>query len=85
MNAEQLMAILAGCDMERLYAITKIIAESDSVGEGYGYCDNYAREYLAQEIADLKEYGDVRSYLAVGLQVYQAALGKPASGAEMTE
>lgn len=31
-------------ELEFLFSITKHIAESDSIGEGYGYCDEYRRE-----------------------------------------
>lgn len=31
-------------ELDFLYNLTKIVAESDSIGEGYGYCDNYSLE-----------------------------------------
>ena len=31
-------------ELEFLFSITKHIAESDSIGEGYGYCNEYKRE-----------------------------------------
>lgn len=31
-------------EMQFLYNISKLIAESDSIGEGYGYCQNYTWE-----------------------------------------
>ena len=45
-------------ELDFLYSITKQIAESDSIGEGYGYCDNYTPEDFnkAEKHIVLEEY-----------------------------
>lgn len=37
------------------YKIAKIIAESDSIGEGYGYCSNYTLKDFNEDITS--KYG----------------------------
>ena len=44
------------CYLDKWYKIAKIIAENDSIGEGYGYCENYNKEQFGKEIK-IGEYG----------------------------
>ena len=45
-------------ELEFLFSITKHIAESDSIGEGYGYCNEYKREQFnnAEKHSQSEEY-----------------------------
>lgn len=43
---------------KKLFAVAKIIAESDSIGEGYGYCDEFTEE-MFMDVIDKKVYEDI--------------------------
>lgn len=45
-------------ELEFLYSITKLIAESDSIGEAYSYCNEYTREQFnnAEKHIEQEEY-----------------------------
>lgn len=45
-------------EIEFLYSITKLIAESDSIGEAYSYCNEYTREQFnnAEKHIEKEEY-----------------------------
>ena len=45
-------------EIEFLYSITKVIAESDSIGEAYSYCNEYTREQFnnAEKHIEQEEY-----------------------------
>ena len=51
--------------MEKLelirYRIAKIVAESDSISEGYSYCPKYTKRMYKKEI---KESGDTHANIA---------------------
>jgi hypothetical protein len=51
-------------EIDILYRITKLIATRDSIGEGYGYCNDYKREYFNHELESLKNNGDSGSSVA---------------------
>jgi hypothetical protein len=36
-------------ELDFLFQITKIVAETDSVGEGIGYCPNYKPHYFNED------------------------------------
>lgn len=59
-------------ELDFLYNITKIIAETDSISEGWGYCNNYDKNSFDAEILDLK--GDLITtddyLLYAGLPIY---------------
>lgn len=40
-----------------LFEVSKLIAESDSIGEGYGYCDKYGKK--EHNDPDYQEYRDL--------------------------
>lgn len=45
-------------ELDFLFNITKHIAESDSIGEGYGYCNKYTKEMFnnAEKHIQTEEY-----------------------------
>jgi len=64
-------------EMELLYQITKIIAEADSIGEGYGYCEEYDKYKFEKEkqillTANENTHPSVihGCYLKYGLQIF---------------
>jgi hypothetical protein len=78
MNIEELITICKERnELEFLFQITKTIAESDSIGEGYGYCNIYTREMFnnAEKITyreGKKEYCDYLEY--AGIKIYELYL-----------
>ena len=52
-----------------LYKIAKIIAETDSIGEGYSYCHSYKKSSFRQELKELKQGRDY-GYVNVALDIY---------------
>ena len=60
-------------EIEFLYQITKSIAESDSIGEGWGYCREYPRIYFNN--AEKDEEGDYSEYIEYGsIKIYELYL-----------
>jgi len=59
-------------ELDFLYNITKIIAETDSISEGWSYCNDYSKNTFDAEMRDLK--GDLireDDYLLyAGLPIY---------------
>lgn len=51
---------------EKLFKIAKIIAESDSIGEMYHYCDDYTKEWFDEE----KEENGI-TYLSVAKEILE--------------
>ena len=51
------------------YQIANIIAESDSIGESYGYCSNYTKEKFEEELKEIEkgknQEGSVYNYATV--------------------
>jgi hypothetical protein len=71
MKIEELIEICRNRnDLEFLFSITKQIAESDSIGEGYGYCNEYKRKrfnnaekhFKSEEYCQWLEYGGIKIY-----------------------
>lgn len=64
-------------DIDFVFSLTKIVADSDSIGEGYGYCNNYTKKDFDDEIAKIIEKGRGDSYVEyAGLDLYTAYLKK---------
>jgi hypothetical protein len=63
-------------ELDFLYNITKIIAETDSISEGWSYCDDYSKNTFDAEMLDLK--GDLiredDHLLYAGLPIYMLYL-----------
>lgn len=49
-NKELVKLMIDRKEEDFVYQLTKIVAESDSIGEGYGYCDNYDRNKFNIEL-----------------------------------
>jgi hypothetical protein len=79
METKEILELIEVCkernEMDFLYEITKIVAESDSIGEDYhGYCNNYTKEYnfYEREIANPDSYC---SYIKhAGIPIYKVYL-----------
>lgn len=58
------------------FAITKQVAETDSIGEGWSYCTDYTLENFNKEIQNIKEdYGLSGNYLYnAGLPILELVL-----------
>jgi len=54
---------------ELIYQITKVIAESDSIGEGYSYCKEYTKEMFVLDKKNFNEKSYGNSYFDVGKQI----------------
>ena len=67
---KKLREAVANGDLELLYKITKIVAESDSIGEQRAYCLKYSNDTFLAEKNDLEKGGYCHDYLDVGLQLY---------------
>jgi len=66
-------------DNDFVYELTKIVAESDSIGEGYGYCNDggYKRKEFDDEVSKLLETGNSDSYVYhAGMLLYKKYLAK---------
>jgi len=67
-------------EMDILYSFTSIVAESDSIGEGHGYCSEYTKEMFDEEVSAIKnseesEYGYLE-YAGINIYaVHLAAIG----------
>ena len=63
-------------DMNTLYNFTKIVAESDSIGEGHGYCDEYTKEMFQEDVDAIKAGNDTpHDYLQyAGIDIYAVHL-----------
>ena len=65
-------------DMELLFDFTRIVAHSDSIGEGHRYCAEYTKKAFNEEIKDIKgEKSDCQfeGYLEyAGLEIYTTHL-----------
>lgn len=58
---------------DTLYRVAKVIAEADSIGECYGYCDNYTKEMFHIEVSWLHKTdneADYDSYLKCAIRVF---------------
>lgn len=66
---------IARGDEQFLYEIAKIIAESDSVGEGYSYCERYSRERFEEEQKKIMD-GKEGMYVPPALDIYSLHLNK---------
>ena len=55
------------------YQVAKIIAENDSIGEGYSYCLNYTKEKFGEEVKKIEESqnkeGTVYNYASVAEEI----------------
>lgn len=65
-------------DLDLLYQFTKIVAESDSIGEGHGYCSKYEKKDFDEEVESLKnpkKQAMSLGYLEyAGVYIYEAHL-----------
>lgn len=67
-NEELIQLAIERNEIDFLFKITKIIAESDSIGEGYTYCKEYTIEYFDEAIKHKDRWG----YLFIaGLPIYE--------------
>lgn len=76
MNEEELKLIQICKDrneLDFLYNITKIIAETDSITEGWSYCGNYSKEIFDTQISNLDTLEDDYMLFA-GLPIYELYL-----------
>jgi hypothetical protein len=80
MNEDKLIEICKERDeMDFLYGLTKIVAESDSIGEGWGYCDEYTKERFNEakrrKKTKYQKRGDFDDYLdGAGFELYELYL-----------
>lgn len=65
-------------ELDLLYEFTKIVAQSDSIGEGHGYCPKYGRKDFDREVELLKNPKLQVSYLGyleyAGVYIYELHL-----------
>lgn len=64
-------------EMNVLYSFTKVVAESDSIGEGHGYCSDYTDEMFQDEVSAIKrgEESPHEGYLPyAGINLYAVHL-----------
>ena len=54
-----------------LYEVSKIIAESDSIGEGYPYCPDYTSEEFEKELNEIGQKSDklLSTYVGVAIDI----------------
>ena len=61
-------------ELDFLYEITKRVAETDSIGEGYDYCDEYTRGQFERELKNT-ENRDYDCYAKdAGIPIYELYL-----------
>lgn len=62
-------------ELNFLFDLTKIVAESDSIGEGWGYCKDYSAEKFKNELDHMGTESSYDSYLEqAGLDLYERYL-----------
>lgn len=67
-------------ELSLLHEITKVVAESDSIGEGYSYCGGeYTLERFNLAISNVQKKGPDyfnldEDYLLTGLEIYEIFL-----------
>ncbi len=52
-DKEKLIKCLKLFGYERVFSVTKLIAESDSIGECYSYCPDYNEKRFCEEIKNI--------------------------------
>ena len=66
--------VIGSRDRKTLCAIAKLICESDSIGEGYSYCNGYDMKSLREDAAEIKTANKlgafVQNYLSVAIKIY---------------
>jgi len=77
METKEVLELIEICkernEMDFLYEITKIVAESDSIGENYhGYCNDYSKERFDREIKNPDSYCSYIKY--AGIPIYKMYL-----------
>ena len=60
-------------ELDFLYEITKRVAETDSIGEGWGYCDEYIRDDFNKALRKKEDHNE--GYLRkAGVPIYELYL-----------
>ena len=65
---------LSDQEKELIFRIAKVVAESDSIGEGYGYCGNYSALEYSEDFCEWesgKNYFFETTYLGVAVSIFE--------------